>query len=152
MADIDEIDSNDEANPKDLRKQLAKEKKEKQELLDRLASLEKQERSRTVSDLLSEKGLPTKLAGLIPDSATESRESVEAWLTEYADVFGSVPPSNGAPDPDEGKHDDMRAASQRIANATAGGTAASRPEDLEARMKAATTLDELNAIIRSASV
>jgi hypothetical protein len=44
-------------------------------------------RSRSVKDVLEQKGVPSKLAKLIP-SDIDTPEQIDAWLSEYADVFG----------------------------------------------------------------
>jgi hypothetical protein len=85
MADIYngiDLDS-DESGPKALRDALKAQKKQNEELQAKYENLFKENRTRTVQDTLKEKGLPAKVAGLIPNDADPNE-----WLTEYGDIFG----------------------------------------------------------------
>lgn len=92
----DTIDNDGEGQdgPAGLRNALKAKDKELKELRAQLETLTKESRQRKVSESLSAKGLPAKLAGLIPQDA-----DVDEWLGEYGELFG-------------GKSDDGEAASQ----------------------------------------
>lgn len=150
MADNDEFDQDehDDETPKDLRKQIAKAKRENADLLARLSDLEKQSRKRTISDVLIEKGLPAKVANLLPDTVEADPASIDAWLTEYADIFG-------APKGDDGGEQDVvdeqtKAAHERVASATAGGAPTGTAADLTAKIMAASSPAELSEILANA--
>lgn len=92
--DTIEDDAEDQNGPAGLRKALKARERELKELREQFNTLAKESRQRKVSESLSAKGLPAKLAALIPQDA-----DVDEWLTEYGDLFG-------------GKADDGEAASQ----------------------------------------
>lgn len=131
MSDYDWLDDDDDASddgPANSTKALqqaraaAKAKsKENKDLLERLERAESALRERSVKDAIKSKGLPEKVAGLIPKDLTTSEE-VDAWVTEYADIFG-VPAVEG--DPADGQaatqQDPQMEALQRMAAMQAGG-------------------------------
>jgi hypothetical protein len=85
MADIYngiDLDS-EESGPKALREALKAQKRQNEELQEKYENLFKENRTRTVQDTLKEKGLPAKVAGLIPADVDPTE-----WLTEYGDVLG----------------------------------------------------------------
>lgn len=74
--------------PKQLRKVIASAKKEAKEAKDEADNLRKQVRENAISNVLTSKGVPAKVAKLIPADIT-SAEAIETWLADYGDVFGS---------------------------------------------------------------
>ena len=87
MSDYDEDAEFDEL-PAALRKQLKAKDKQLNELLAQYEQVAKRDRERTLSDALTAKGLPAKVAKLMPADMDPTPEAVESWLTDYADVFG----------------------------------------------------------------
>ena len=88
--DWDDDDSGDaqESNAmKELRRAYKATQKQNKELAEQLQQMQSSLRERSVKDVLASKGLPEKIAKFIPEEAT-SAEEVEAWLSEYGDVFG----------------------------------------------------------------
>ena len=86
--DDDEMDAQGETNAmRELRKAYKKLQAEKKELAESLEAMQSSLRERSVKDVIASKGLPEKVAALIPRDATTSEE-VEAWISEYGDVFG----------------------------------------------------------------
>jgi len=148
VADNDEFEDSTEETPKDLRRQLAKAKKDADELRSQMTELLARDRKRTISDLLSEKGLPAKVANLLPDTVEADPAAIDAWLTEYADVFGVT--KTDATDEPDGIDPEAKAAHERLANATAGATPAGKPADLLAAMQAAASPEELAAVLARA--
>ena len=73
---------------KRLRKEIQERDKKLGDLDKELGSLKKAERSRTVETVLSEKGIPAKVAKLVPSDVEPTAEAVEKWLGEYGDIFG----------------------------------------------------------------
>lgn len=149
MAENDEFDGNEDETPKDLRKQIEKANKTIKELEGELEKHTAKDRTRTISDYLSGKDLSPKVAGFVPASIATDDASLDAWLTEYGDVFGA-PKAAEASDAEGEVDDETKAAHERVAAATAGAPPATKLTDIEARIKAATTKEELDAVLASA--
>jgi hypothetical protein len=92
MPDLDDLLDDDLSDGSDLVKQLRaalkSANKEKADQAKRLAELEKGQRTKSLADVLKEKGVSEKVAKLYPSDADVSAEAVDAWLGEYGDVFG----------------------------------------------------------------
>jgi predicted ATP-dependent protease len=73
--------------PAELRKALKKAQKEREAIEAELTKMRSELRARSVKDVLASKGVPDKLAKLIP-SDVDTPEQIDSWLTEYSDVFG----------------------------------------------------------------
>jgi hypothetical protein len=135
--------------PANLRKALKRAEKEKKELSDQLAQIQSDLRSRSVKEVLANKGVPEKVAKFIPGDIS-TPEAVDAWLAENADVFGfQAGGSEAAPTSDETKAN--VAAYQRINAATQNAGTPTRDQDLAAKIAGAKTLEELNALTGSPS-
>ena len=132
---------------KELRDAYKKASKQNKELMDQLADLQKQIRTRSVKDVLESKGLPAKIAAFIPEAVTTSDE-VEAWVAEYGDVFGVQQPAEGEAPATPAAFDPALAALNRIAaTQQSGQPLSSDPDQLSARINAAQTPEELNKLI-----
>lgn len=94
--DDDDFDSRDR-NPlrdvvKDLEKKLEKEAKARQEAEERAAKVDKALRSKTVAEVLKEKGANPALARYaLQDLEDPTPESVNSWLAENGELFGYKP-------------------------------------------------------------
>jgi len=105
---------------KDLRKQLSAKAKREKELAEELTTLKGQLREKSITDVLTAKGVNPQVAKLIPPTVT-APDQVEGWLAEYGELFTPTaqagqtaePPAPPQPSPDE-------QALGRIAAATAG--------------------------------
>lgn len=73
---------------KTLRKKIADDAKTAKQRDEEFKTLQTQVRTRTVADVLSDKGIPAKVAGLIPETVEATKAAVETWLGEYGDLFG----------------------------------------------------------------
>lgn len=91
--DDDEFEGNEESGPKALRDQVKKLNAKIAELTTENTTLKS---ATTVAAVLAAKGLPAKLANLYSGEPDEA--SVDAWATEYADVFGLKPAADEAAD------------------------------------------------------
>lgn len=80
--------------PKQLRKVIRDAKAEAKRATEEAEALRKQVRESVVGNVLKSKGVPEKVAKLIPGDVT-SPEAIETWLSDYADVFGTS--SSSAP-------------------------------------------------------
>jgi hypothetical protein len=135
--------------PANLRKALKRAEKEKKELSDQLAQIQSDLRSRSVKEVLANKGVPEKVAKFIPGDIS-TPEAVDAWLAENADIFGFQPAgSEPAPTSEETKAN--AAAYQRINAASQNAGTPTRDQDLAAKIAGAKTLEELNALTGSPS-
>jgi len=81
----DEVEEQDNA-PADLRRALKKAQKEREAIEAELNKMRSELRARSVKDVLASKGVPDKLAKLIP-SDFDTPEQIDSWFTEYSDVF-----------------------------------------------------------------
>ena len=145
--DEDDLDLDTEVQsdgPANLRKALKRAEKEKKDLADQLASIQSDLRTRSVKEVLANKGVPDKVAKFIPGDVS-TPEQVDAWLTENADVFGFAP-SNAESAPTDAAQAANQAAYQRINAATQNAAAPTRDADLMAKVAGAKSIDELNAL------
>jgi hypothetical protein len=134
---------NDTELVRTLRNALRTAEKERKDLQKDLAERAKSDRTRTLADVLREKGVSEKVAKLYPSDAEPTAEAVDAWLSEYGDVFGIEQPGTAA---DEA----TVTAAQRIANASAGAPPAHTATDISslvAEISAAKTPAEYQAAL-----
>jgi hypothetical protein len=114
------------------------------ELADQLAQIQSDLRSRSVKDVLANKGVPEKVAKFIPGDIS-TPEAVDAWLSENADVFGfQIAGQESASQSDEMKAN--VAAYQRINAATQNASTPPRDQEIAAKIAGAKTVEELNAL------
>lgn len=85
--DDDDQNTNDSDLVKDLRRQLRELAKARKELDTELSTLRPQVRRQSVSSVLSELGVNTKIAGILPESVDPTKEAVQKWLEDYGDLF-----------------------------------------------------------------
>ena len=143
--DDDDIDTNDSNAMKELRKAYKKLQAEKKEIAEQLESMQSSLRERSVKDVIASKGLPEKVAALIPKDATTSEE-VEAWIAEYGDVFGV---QVEADEPEQPKQVDPElAALNRISETQSGGQPFTNdPDQLASLIAAADDPEALNKLL-----
>lgn len=158
-------DPRDQRNPlrdvvKDLEKKLEKEAKARQEAEERASKVEKSLRSKTVAEVLKEKGANPALARYaLQDLEDPSPESVNTWLIENGELFGYKPqPATNAAQlmglpADTALPPDLVAAYEKFMTSQQGGLPSSQtPEQVLAAKLAdpALTRAELEALIASA--
>jgi hypothetical protein len=142
-------ESESDNGPANLRKALKRAEKEKKELTDQLAQIQSDLRSRSVKEVLANKGVPEKVAKFIPGDIS-TPEAVDAWLAENADVFGfQLSGTEAAPTSEEAKANQV--AYQRINAASQNANTPTRDQDLAAKINGAKTVEELNALTGSPS-
>jgi hypothetical protein len=144
--DDDDIDTSSDSNAmKELRKAYKKLQAEKKELAETLESMQSSLRERSVKDVIASKGLPEKVSALIPKDVTTSEE-VEAWITEYGDVFGV---QVEAEQPEQPKQvDPDLAALNRISETQSGGQPFTNdPDQLASLIAAADNPEALNKLL-----
>lgn len=85
--DFDE-DQTQQGNPlTQLRKALREKTKSEKAMAEQLATLQAQVRETALGNVVKSRGLPDKVARMVPRELT-SDEEVTKWLDEYGDVFG----------------------------------------------------------------
>lgn len=91
MAEFTDDLYDDQPTDTDLVRQLRAVVREKdkalKQLTTKLETLEKKDRASTLGSILESKGVPAKVAGLLPADLEATPEAVEKWLDDYADVF-----------------------------------------------------------------
>lgn len=147
--DDDDFDV-EESNPlKALRKENRAKEKQIKELQEQLSSLSKANRERSLADVLSSRGLNSKIAKFIPEDVT-SEEDVASWLDEFGDVFGATPAqssNDGAP-AEQDPNAEVLAALSKIANTQTTGQAPTGDQDqIAALIAGARTPEELNSVL-----
>ena len=147
MATNYEYDDEDDDTTTDVVSQLRKvnralEKRAK-ELEQELSGLKTQTRQRTVKDVLQAKGLNPKIAVFIPQDIDVSEEAISQWVNEYGDVFGIQTPSEEKPV----QKSPQLMAQARINNMVATGTAPDIDEDAFAKIAAAKSREDLDALL-----
>jgi uncharacterized membrane protein len=81
--------------PKQLRKVIRDAKAEAKQAKEEADKLRQEHREFVVGNVLKAKGVPEKVAKLVPADVT-SAEAIETWLSDYGDVFT---PSSSTPAP-----------------------------------------------------
>lgn len=149
--DDDDLDTSNDGNAmKELRKAYKKLQAEKKELSEALEGMQSSLRERSVKDVIASKGLPEKVAALIPKDATTSEE-VEAWIAEYGDVFGIQTEEAEQPEQQEQVNPEL-AALNRISQTQSSGQPFSNDPDQLASLIAATDNPEaLNKLLFGSS-
>ena len=147
MATNYEYDDEDDDTTTDVVSQLRKvnralEKRAK-ELEQELSGLKTQTRQRTVKDVLQAKGLNPKIAAFIPQDIDVSEEAINQWVNEYGDVFGIQAPTE---EKSVQKNPEVMAQA-RINNMVATGTAPDVDEDAFAKIAAAKSREDLDALL-----
>ncbi len=143
MYDDEDDDTTQDNGINQLRKVNRALEKRTKELEQELASLKTQTRQRSVKDVLQAKGVPTKVAALIPQDIEPTEEAISGWLQEYGDVFGvqeqPVQEEQSPMNPDV-------VAQSRINNVIATGQAPNIDQDMFAKVRNATK-EELDALL-----
>jgi len=142
---IDDVQMDGSDLLKKLRKAKRADEKRIKELTDQLEGLSKQQRERTVKEVLEKKGVNPKAIRLIlKDIDDVSEESVNNWLDDNGDLFG-LTKSEDAPAVSEID----RAALRNQDSVTQGATTPDRAENLEMRLSNAESAEELISILYS---
>jgi hypothetical protein len=143
--DTDTINGNESGSDllKKLRKAKRSDEKRIKELTEQLEGFSKEQRERTVKNVLEQKGVNPKAVRLILKDLDEvNEESVNIWLEDNGDLFGlstqETPQSNAD-----------RAALRQQDVLTQGAITPDRAENLEQRLGAAESADEILSILRS---
>lgn len=145
MAEYDEFDFEDDDQGTDLVKSLRKQVKELSSALkerdEYLQEFMMVTREQELSEALQEMGVNPGVAAFVPDDV-EDMDDLEAWIGEYAEVFGleAVDDEGGAPESVQ--------AAELMSAVEEGGIDPTVGQSLEAKIQAASTPEELAAILK----
>ena len=151
----DDDDDDDYTAPEvnnDLVKQLRKANKQKEkelaELKANFESLNKGQRERAIKDVLTSRGINSKIAAFIPSDIDASEDAVSRWLDDYSDVFGIEQPKQATPnvDPNQAKQ------YQKMTQTVEQGLSPDAGDDIMRRLMNANTKEELDAVIRESGL
>jgi hypothetical protein len=145
--DTDIITGNESGSDllKKLRKAKRSDEKRIKELTEQLEGFSKVQRERTVKEILEQKGVNPKAARLVLKDLDEvSEESVNTWLEDNGDLFGM---SIAKDAPNANEYD--RAALRQQDAVMQGAITPDRAENLEQRLGAAESAEEILSILRS---
>lgn len=132
---------------KKLRKAKRSDEKRIKELTEQLENYTKEQRERTVKEVLEKKGVNLKAARLIMKDLEEfSEESVNNWLEDNSDLFG-LTPAEEARKTTEFDRAELRQQDSLTQNAVSPD----RAEDLDYKLGAAQSADDILSILRSQS-
>lgn len=137
-----EDDSSEGSLPKKLRETIDRLKDENRQLKEQNQSYAATERKRVISESLAAKGMNPKIAAFVPSDLDV--ESVDEWLSEYADVFtGSSQPAEPAPT----MVDERAVAASRMA-AVEEDSFDPSSVDILAKISEAKSVEDLTALLR----
>jgi len=143
--DTDTITGNESGSDllKKLRKAKRSDEKRIKELTEQLEGFSKVQRERTVKEVLEQKGVNPKAVRLILKDLDEvTEESVNNWLEDNGDLFGLTTQETPQNNVD-------RAALRQQDAITQGAITPDRAENLEQRLGAAESAEEILSILRS---
>lgn len=144
--DDDDLETSNDSNAmKELRRAYKKLQAEKKELSEMLEGMQSSLRERSVKDVLASKGLPEKIAAFIPKDATTSEE-VEAWISEYGDVFG-VQVEAEQPAQQPAYNADLAALNRISQTQSSGQPFTNDPDQLASLINSAQSPEELNKLL-----
>ena len=130
---------------KKLRKAKRADEKRIKELTEQLEGFSKEQRERTVKEVLEKKGVNPKAVRLIlKDLDTVNEESVNNWLDDNGDLFGLTQSQEAS------KVSDIdRAALRQQDSVTQGALTPDKAEDLNMRLNNAESAEEIISLLRS---
>jgi len=144
--DDDDLEANDGNAMKELRKAYKKLQAEKKELAEQLDSMQSSIRERSVKDVIASKGLPEKVAALIPKDATTSEE-VENWLSEYGEIFGIQETSEATSEPETALSPEMQSLSRIAETQSSGQPFTNDPDQIAGLIAGADNAETLNKLL-----
>lgn len=151
--EFDDIDTDDfeDAQGSDLVKKLRAKidelSKSTKELERENSELRGATRSRGLEAALADRGFSAKIAKFFPPDAEVNDESIDGWLAENAELFGS----STAPSAQTTQTTvvaDAHAAQRRMEAAQSSGGNPAVPNDLLAQIEQAESMESLEAILR----
>lgn len=159
MSDYDDLYDGDIAEQdsnlvKKLRSKIDELSTRAKELEEQNKSLLGVQRQQSIGAVLSARGLPTKIANLIPSDLDPTEENIDGWLNEFGDVFGV--PQQESTEQVQAQATVVASAAdaealRRMNAAQEGATpAANVTGDILAQIESAGSMDELMGLLRGA--
>jgi hypothetical protein len=146
--DEDEVTTESNDVVKQLRKANKQKEKELADLKSQFESLNKQQRERTIKDVLEARGVNKKISAFIPQDLDPTEESLSKWLEDYGDVFGLDTTESNQPVVDQATQD----AYQKMNRLTGQGITPDSGDDVYRKLMSATSKEELDDIIRQSGL
>lgn len=144
-----DFDPNETNAMREVRKAQRAAEKRAKELEAELVKFRENERQRNLSHLLDQRGLNQKVAKFIPTDMVDE-QAISSWLDDYADVFTGTA-GGGAPQVKGQAQDepnvDLSGYEQLNTAAAAGAAPVGDEADMLARIKGASTPEELNKLL-----
>ena len=129
---------------KKLRKAKRADEKRIKELSEQLEGFLKENRERTVTEVLAKKGVNAKAARLIlKDVQDATEESIDSWLQENGDLIGYQPQAQ-----QEESRQNLAALRQQDI-ITQGGIAPDKAVDIERQLDNVDSMDDLMNLLRN---
>jgi hypothetical protein len=148
---LDDQDQGQQQQGKGLRAQLEAALKAAKAAEDRAAKAESRAREALVGGLVAAKGLPAKVAKLLPADVEATDDAVGKWLDDYADVFSPKPAEPTVSAQDEGASDGVADQMGRIGAAVTGAKAPEKEAELLSRLQDPNlTREQLDALVFAA--
>lgn len=141
----DNYEAEDE-KPKGLRAQLESSLAEKKQLKEELEALRGEVRKNTLSSLLADKGINTKVIKFIDDNVTDEA-TLETWINDNADLFGLNVNDKKEEDAAPNATSEEIQSARRMANLNEVATTPGRVQEIEAKINNASSKQELNAAL-----
>jgi hypothetical protein len=146
--DEDEVTTESNDVVKQLRKANKQKEKELADLKSQFESLNKQQRERTIKDVLEARGVNKKISAFIPQDLDPTEESLSKWLDDYGDVFGLETTESNQPVVDQATQD----AYQKMNRVTGQGITPDSGDDIYRKLMSANSKEELDDIIRQSGL
>jgi hypothetical protein len=146
--DEDEVTTESNDVVKQLRKANKQKEKELADLKSQFETLNKQQRERTIKDVLEARGVNKKISAFIPQDLDPTEESLSKWLDDYGDVFGLETTESNQPVVDQATQD----AYQKMNRVTGQGITPDSGDDIYRKLMSANSKEELDDIIRQSGL
>lgn len=146
--DEDEVTTESNDVVKQLRKANKQKEKELADLKSQFETLNKQQRERTIKDVLEARGVNKKISAFIPQDLDPTEESLSKWLDDYGDVFGLDTTESNQPVVDQATQD----AYQKMNRVTGQGITPDSGDDIYRKLMSATSKEELDEVIRQSGL
>jgi hypothetical protein len=146
--DEDEVTTESNDVVKQLRKANKQKEKELADLKSQFETLNKQQRERTIKDVLEARGVNKKISAFIPQDLDPTEESLSKWLEDYGDVFGLETTESNQPVVDQATQD----AYQKMNRVTGQGITPDSGDDIYRKLMSATSKEELDEVIRQSGL
>lgn len=146
--DEDEVTTESNDVVKQLRKANKQKEKELADLKSQFETLNKQQRERTIKDVLEARGVNKKISAFIPQDLDPTEESLSKWLDDNGDVFGLDTTESNQPVVDQATQD----AYQKMNKLTGQGITPDSGDDIYRKLMSANSKEELDEVIRQSGL